>query len=123
MIIFMSLLQCRQVSQHILDLLGRQDGLALEGLGDALQADGPVIGRHDRVWIETRAVGDAQAELADRPARAGARKAWRQSALEALLGNRAAVAQQAKADAAVGDDRPAAGCIARPDSERLGDGS
>ena len=75
---------------------------------------GPIIGRHDRVWIETRAVDDAQAELARRPARAGAGEARRQGALEALLGDRAAVAQQAKPDAAVGDDRPATRRIARP---------
>src|SRR5258708_37326345 len=115
------LLQGRKISNHVLDLLGCQDGLAFEGLVDALQAGGPVIGRHDRVWIETRAVGDAQAKLARRPARAGAGEARRQGALEALLGNRAAVAQEAKADAAVGDDRPAAGPVAWPGGGRLGD--
>src|SRR5580704_244242 len=116
------LLQGREISHHILDLLGRQDGLALEGLGDAVQAGGPVIGRHDRVWIETRAVGDAQAQLTHRPARASAGEARRQRALQAFLGNRAAVAQEAKTDAAVGDDGPTTGRIARPGGERLGDG-
>ena len=33
-----SLLQGRKISHDVLDLLGRQDGLAVEGLGDPLQA-------------------------------------------------------------------------------------
>jgi len=55
-----------------------------------------------------------QPELAHRPARAGAGEARRQRALETLFGTRTAVAQQAKTDAAVGDDRPATRGIARP---------
>ena len=54
-----------------------------------------------------------QPQLARRPARPGAREVRRQRALEPLLRERAGVAQQAKPDLAVGDDRAAARRIAR----------
>src|SRR5439155_26979655 len=60
-------------------------------------------------------------QLALGPALAGAREIGREIALEALLGERSAVAEQAQAELAVGDDRPAAGRIALGSGKRRRD--
>src|SRR5262249_22473352 len=98
---FMSVLQCREIRPHLLDLGRAQDRLAAKILGDPHEPGQPVVGRHDRVGIETRGVDHAQPELAFAPARASARQARRQVALEALLRDGRAVAEEAKARAAV----------------------
>src|SRR5690349_13952568 len=94
----MSLLEARKIGNHILDLLGSEDGLALEIPGDPREAVHTIVGRHDRVRIETRRISQPQTKLIGRRARSCTREGRREVALEALLGNRRAMAQQAQPD-------------------------
>src|SRR5215218_3310540 len=111
----------RQVGDHVLDLLCGQHRLAAKVRGDPGEAVGPVIGRHDRGAVQAARVDDAQAQLALGRARAGAGEARREVALEALLRERAGMAEQAEADLAARDDRPPAGRVAGRPGEALWD--
>ena len=70
------------------------------------EAVDPVIRRHDRIRIEAGGVSQPEPQFALRPARAGAVQAGREVALEALLRERAGMAEQAGA-LALGHDGPA----------------
>src|SRR5262245_65777753 len=67
-----------------------------------------MIRRHDRGRVDSTRIDDPKPELALGPPLAGPRQIGREIALEALLRERAAVAEQAQAELAVGDDRATA---------------
>src|SRR5262249_15010274 len=67
----------------------------------------------------TARIDDAQPELPLRPPCARAAEVGREIALEALVGKRSAVAEQAEAHLATGDDRAAARGITLGAGERL----
>src|SRR5262245_26771786 len=116
-----SILQRRQEGHHVLDLLGAQDGLASPRRRDARKPIGSMIRRHDRGGVDSARVDDPQAQLSFGPALAGAREIGGEIALEALLRERPAVAEQAQAELTVGDYRAAPGRIAPGTGERLRD--
>ena len=106
------LAQRQQPGDHVLDLLRVEDRLALEGGTDTRQPIDLEVRRHDGLRVEAAGIGDAQAQLRSGRASAGAGKVGREIALEALLRYRRRMAEQAKADLAVGDDGAAARGIA-----------
>src|ERR1043165_6741676 len=93
-----SVLERHEKRHHVLDLLRGQDGLAAIGRGHPCQTLGSMIRRHDRRRIDAARIDDAQAQMALRPSRAGPAQVGRDVALEALVGKRSAVTEQAEPD-------------------------
>src|SRR5262245_60340074 len=114
-----SILQRRQEGYNVLDLRAAQDGLAPPRRRYPRKPIGSMIRRHDRGGVDSARVDDPQAQLALGPALAGPREIGGEVALEALLRERSAVAEQAQAELTVGDDRAAARRIAPGAGERL----
>jgi len=76
---------------------------------------------HDRGGIDPVGIDDPEPQLALGPPRAGSPEIGREVALEPLLRERPAVAEQAQTHLPVGDDRAAARGIALGAGERLRD--
>src|SRR5690606_1232649 len=111
--------QRHQIGDHILDLVGAQHRPALEGAGDAGEAVGLIVSRHDAGGIEAFRIHQPQAQLSFAPARPRAVQRRREIALEALLRDRAGMAEQAEALLPARHDGPAARRVARPAGQRL----
>src|SRR5262245_36342286 len=114
--------QGREVGDHVPDRLRGQHRLALKGRSHARETVDPVIGRHDRVRVEVACIHDPQPQLALRPARSGSLEVRRQCALELLLREGPAVAEEAEAHLPVNDDIAPAFHVPLRTSQRLGDG-
>src|SRR5262249_32571039 len=97
---------------HILDLLRRQYRLAGEICRDPRQALDTIVRRHDAVRIKPARVDDAKPQLAFRPAASRAGEVGGHGALELFLGERAAMAEEAKPDLPVAQNGAAARRIA-----------
>ena len=96
--------QGREVGDHILDLLGSEKRLALEGRSHPGQPVDSVVGRHDRVRIEPARIDDAQAQLTFAPARAGSLQIGRQRPLKFFFRKRSAVAEETEAQLPIADE-------------------
>src|SRR6266852_3282013 len=94
------------------------DVLAAQRAAETREAFGLVVRGHDGVGVETARIDDPRADGALREARAHSLQVGREVALEPLLGERPAVAQQAQADLPAGDDRPAPRRIALTTRQR-----
>src|SRR5262249_7933719 len=79
------------------------------------------IRRHDRGRVDSARIDDPKPELALGPPLAGPREIRGEVALEALLRERAAVAEQAQAKLAIGDDRATAHRVTLAAGERSRD--
>ena len=118
----MSVTQRGQERDHVLDLGGAEHGLAAEGGSDPREAVGSMIRRHDRRRVHARGIDHPEPDLALGEPAADASQVGREIALEALLGERPAVTEEAQPRLTVDDDRPPARGIAAGAGERIGQG-
>src|SRR5215475_14556141 len=114
--------QRREIGDDILDLFRAQHRLALKRRGDARETVDSIIRRHDRVGVEPARIHDPQPQLTLGPARAASFEVRRKCALELLIREGPAVAEQAEPHLAVNDDAAPAFHIALRAGQRVGDG-
>src|SRR5439155_23182434 len=110
------------IGDDILDLFRAQHRLGLKRGGDPRETVDSIIGRHDRVGVELARIHEAQPQLTLRPACTSSFEVRGECALELLLREGPAVAEQAEPHLAVNDDTAAAFHIALRAGQRLGDG-
>src|SRR5262245_36924345 len=85
--------QGHQERHHILDLLGRQNGLAAPRRRDTHEPLRPMIRRHDRGGVDAARIDDAKPQLSFGQSRAHALEVGREIALKPLVRKRPAVAE------------------------------
>src|SRR5215467_14433474 len=71
-----------KIGHDVLDLNRGEDGFVLPVSADAVKTVQPIVGRHDRFWVEPRGIHQAKPELAFAPATARTGKRRRKVALE-----------------------------------------
>src|SRR5688572_20194142 len=113
--------KCCKMGDHILDLLGGEQGLTFERRGHACKTFDSVIRRHYRLRVEAARIDDAQPQLSLRPARSGSLEAGRKRALKAFFRVWPAVAEQAKPGLTVNDNGAPAFRVAVRSGERIRD--
>src|SRR5262249_59780580 len=115
------LAQRREIVDDILDLWRAQRRLALKRRRDALETVDSIIRRHDRVGVEPARIRDPQPQLTLGPASAASLQVRCECAMELLLREGPAVAEQAEPHLAVNDDAAPALHIALRAGQRAGD--
>src|SRR5919106_4193409 len=85
---FGSLFQRQQIGDNILDLLCGEDGLIAITSQDTMQARHHIVGRHDRLRVESFRFDDAQAELPGRVALANTVQSRTDGAMKLALWQR-----------------------------------
>src|SRR5262249_51297812 len=106
---------------NVQDRRGVKDGLVAPRRRDPREPIDSMIRRHDRAGVDSPRTDDPKPELALGPPLAGTRQIGCEIALKALLRERAAVAKQAQAELAIGDDRATARRVTLTTGERSRD--